>query len=178
MLRLSLLLVLLSLGGSLWASPPLNPKYREFSSENGRYVLSVAPTGYRNCELSFHSFESNAATRSLIWSKKLDFCPRQVRVGKEGRHVVLFDRWRGGIHPKGLVGFNDRGELVASVPVATLLDQEEIRHSLRRIAGKGFFSWLSLVRELRIGTKSVHVVLKDDRRIEVLLKPGTTRPKP
>ena len=174
-LRLSLLLVLLSLGGSLWASPPLNPKYREFSSENGRYVLSVAPTGYRNCELSFHSFESNAATRSLIWSKKLDFCPRQVRVGKEGRHVVLFDRWRGGIHPKGLVIFNERGELASSVAVSVLLSKEQLRQE----AGvKGFFSWLSLVREFRLDASLVHVRLKDGRHLEILLKSGTVRLKP
>lgn len=149
-------------GVAVWASPPVDPTYREFASATGHHGVSVQPEAgdYKKCDVVLYSLEGTTPERTEQWRSTLDFCPVRVLIKPGGEVVVFADRWGGGVHDKGLVIFKEGKEL-ARIGVKELLTPEELDDHARV---KGHFSWVS----------GAHFTFEGDT-LEIQLGWGATR---
>jgi len=158
------------------ASPPLPPSPWEVSTATGRHTLNIHPDGARVCRLTFNVKQKKDGPKER-WARDLDWCPVLVMVTEDGRYVVLFDQWGGGVHPHGIVVLDGAdGHVRGMLRVDEILDAKELRQHGSR--SRGLWRWTRGM-EPRLAADRLTVETPWGRSIDVALATGTLLgPKP
>jgi hypothetical protein len=170
------MIVLLAVGATpLHAQRPV----REARSENGRFVLRIAPgqpgRAGQSCQATLYERAERADADRRIWERPLvnDVGPLQAFVRDDGQFVITLDEHRRAGARHALVIYGAHGELLRHFLLMDLLDQDDWPHvkvSRREVLwlrdarctfdvpGDQFIIDLAWGRKLRIDLRTLRVV--------------------